>query len=135
MGLARKAGKLSLGNRPAREAVLEGRSRAIFLASDLSERSSRGIRYAAEEYGVPVIPIAESMDELGMALGKRSGIVSVDDAGFMKKGARSRCAEKRGGMQFMMIKYRVHEVAKDLNVPSKEVVDLLKKYFGDTKST
>lgn len=33
----------------------------------------------------------------------------------------------------MMIKYRVHEVAKDLNVPSKEVVDLLKKYFGDTK--
>ena len=32
----------------------------------------------------------------------------------------------------MMIKYRVHEVAKDLNVPSKEVVDLLKKYFGDT---
>lgn len=33
----------------------------------------------------------------------------------------------------MMIKYRVHEVAKDLNVPSKEVVDLLKKHFGDTK--
>ncbi len=25
----------------------------------------------------------------------------------------------------MMIKYRVHEVAKDLNVPSKEIIDLL----------
>lgn len=33
----------------------------------------------------------------------------------------------------MMIKYRVHEVAKDLNVPSKDIVDLLKKHFGDTK--
>lgn len=33
----------------------------------------------------------------------------------------------------MLIKYRVHEVAKDLGVPSKDVVELLKKHFGDTK--
>ena len=33
----------------------------------------------------------------------------------------------------MMIKYRVHEVAKDLNVPSKEVIDLLQKHFGEVK--
>ena len=31
----------------------------------------------------------------------------------------------------MMDKYRVHEVAKDLNVPSKELLDLLGKYFPD----
>lgn len=33
----------------------------------------------------------------------------------------------------MMIKYRVHEVAKDFNVPSKQVIDLLAKYFPDPK--
>ncbi|MGN0550296.1 MAG: translation initiation factor IF-2 [Acutalibacteraceae bacterium] len=33
----------------------------------------------------------------------------------------------------MMIKYRVHEVAKDLNVPSKDVIALLKEHFGETK--
>ena len=33
----------------------------------------------------------------------------------------------------MMIKYRVHEVAKDLNVPSKEIMDLLQKHFGEVK--
>lgn len=33
----------------------------------------------------------------------------------------------------MFIKYRVHEVSKDLNVPSKDVVELLKKHFGETK--
>ncbi len=33
----------------------------------------------------------------------------------------------------MMMKYRVHEVAKDLNVPSKEIVDLLQKHFGEVK--
>ena len=32
-----------------------------------------------------------------------------------------------------MIKYRVHEVAKDLNVPNKEVLDALQKYCGETK--
>ncbi len=33
----------------------------------------------------------------------------------------------------MMVKYRVHEVAKDLNVPSKDVIDLLAKHFKEPK--
>lgn len=33
----------------------------------------------------------------------------------------------------MEIKYRVHEVAKDFDQPSKDVVDLLGKYFDDPK--
>ena len=34
----------------------------------------------------------------------------------------------------MMIKYRVHEVAKDFNKQSKDVIDLLEKYFDEPKS-
>lgn len=33
----------------------------------------------------------------------------------------------------MMIKYRVNEVAKDLNVPTKEVISVLNKYTGTAK--
>lgn len=33
-----------------------------------------------------------------------------------------------------MIKYRIHEVAKDFNVPSKMVLELLSKYFSDVKN-
>lgn len=33
----------------------------------------------------------------------------------------------------MMVKYRVHEVAKDLGVASKEVIALLKEYLGEEK--
>ena len=33
----------------------------------------------------------------------------------------------------MMIKYRVHEVAKDLGVASKEIIALLKTYLGQEK--
>ena len=32
----------------------------------------------------------------------------------------------------MMMKYRVHEVAKDLDVPNKDVIDALQKYTGET---
>lgn len=32
-----------------------------------------------------------------------------------------------------MIKYRVHEIAKRLNVPNKEIIDLIKEHFGITK--
>ena len=32
-----------------------------------------------------------------------------------------------------MIKYRVHEVAKDLGIASKEVISLLKEHLGEEK--
>ena len=33
----------------------------------------------------------------------------------------------------MMMKYRVREVAKDLDIPNKEVLDTLAKYFPEPK--
>jgi len=33
----------------------------------------------------------------------------------------------------MLIKYRVHEVAKDLGIPSKEIIKVLKEYTGEEK--
>ena len=33
----------------------------------------------------------------------------------------------------MMDKYRVHEVAKDLNIPSKDILGLLEQYFPDAQ--
>ena len=33
----------------------------------------------------------------------------------------------------MMIKYRVREVAKDLNIPNKDVLDTLAKYFPEMR--
>lgn len=35
----------------------------------------------------------------------------------------------------MIKKYKLHEVAKDLNVPNKEIVDLIKKHFGIVKKS
>ena len=35
----------------------------------------------------------------------------------------------------MMIKYRVSDVAKDLNIPSKDIIALLAQYFDTPKKT
>ena len=35
----------------------------------------------------------------------------------------------------MMIKYRVHEVAKDFDMQSKDIVNILKKHFEEPKKT
>ena len=35
----------------------------------------------------------------------------------------------------MMIKYRVHEVAKDFDMQSKDIVNILKKHFDEPKKT
>ncbi|MDR3644929.1 MAG: translation initiation factor IF-2 N-terminal domain-containing protein, partial [Clostridia bacterium] len=33
----------------------------------------------------------------------------------------------------MMMKYRVHEVAKDLNIPSKDIIDLLGRFYDEPR--
>ena len=41
--------------------------------------------------------------------------------------------QTNGRDESMMMKYRVHEVAKDLNVPNKVVIEILQKYCNETK--
>lgn len=85
LGLARRAGRLTLGNDAAISSVVDGVSALILLADDLSPRTVKGVEQAAEEASVEVVRIAQTMDEISIALGKRCGVVSIDDAGFAKK--------------------------------------------------
>lgn len=85
LGIARRAGRLSLGNDAAVEALRKGRTRLILLASDLSPRTAGGVEFAANEEGVAAVRINATMDEISMALGKRTGVVAVNDSGFAKK--------------------------------------------------
>lgn len=85
LGIARRAGRLALGRDAAEEELRKGHTRLVLLAADLSTRSASGVVFAAREAGTPVITLGATMDEISMALGKRTGIVSVNDAGFAKK--------------------------------------------------
>jgi len=85
LGIARRAARLSLGNDATMDSLRLGEARLVILASDLSPRTAKGIKYVAEQEEVAVVQIEATMDEISMALGKRTGIVAVNDAGFAKK--------------------------------------------------
>ena len=99
LGIARRAGRLSLGFDAAADAIKNGKSSLLLLACDLSPRSLGSIGYIAEQAGVPVRQISATMEQLGIAIGKQqTGIISVNDSGFAKK-LHTLCADQQtGGM-------------------------------------
>lgn len=85
LGIARRAGKLALGNDPVLEAIRKQDAKLILAAVDLSTRTQKGIAAAAQTGNIPLLQTTISMDEFGFAIGKRVGILSVNDAGFAEK--------------------------------------------------
>ncbi len=85
LGIARRAGRVSLGFDAAVDAMRNGQCRLLLLAGDLSERTKRSITRAAEENDARIILLDIAMDELGAAVGKVTGIISVNDRGFAEK--------------------------------------------------
>ena len=81
LGLARRAGKLCSGY----DSVTADPSSlaAVYLASDLSEKSAKGIVFALKDSGVTPKRLDCDMSQIGFAIGKKPvGIIGVTDAGF-----------------------------------------------------
>ncbi|MGN0470632.1 MAG: L7Ae/L30e/S12e/Gadd45 family ribosomal protein [Acutalibacteraceae bacterium] len=92
LGIARRAGRLSLGFDTATEAMTKGRSKLLLLACDLSERTTRSITETAQKSGTQTIVLNIPMEQIGISLGKITGIISVNDEGFAEK-LKTLCAE------------------------------------------
>ncbi len=84
LSVCRRAGKLTLGMDEVKGSVHSGKAYIVLVASDTSERSLSEITRVCEEYETPLYQIPESMYDVGQALGKVYGIMSVTDAGFAK---------------------------------------------------
>lgn len=77
--LARKAGRIVVGIALTREAMRDGRARAVWIADDLAERRSRSLLERWRSTGV-VIYGGWSKDELGEVAGKPAvAVLSVTD--------------------------------------------------------
>ena len=85
LGIARRAQKLSMGADAAQEAMQKGKTKLLLLASDLSERPERSARAEAQAASTPVLPAGVTMDEIAFSVGKRTGILAVNDSGFAGK--------------------------------------------------
>ena len=79
LGIAKKAGKIAIGEENVSGAVRRGNARLILSASDASERSRRH----AAGYGVLSVAVPYTRSELGSVLGMgEPGIAAITDTGF-----------------------------------------------------
>lgn len=85
LGLCRRAGKMTLGCDMVTESVASGETRLILMASDISTHTENDVKAAAEGKNVKIIKILQNKEQLSMALGKTTAVLSVNDNGFAKK--------------------------------------------------
>lgn len=85
LGLSRKAGKIQIGFDPVKDTIETGKTDLVLVASDISANTAKKIKAVAEEYGVELLYIKRSKDELSFSLGKTCALVAVTDQGFSRK--------------------------------------------------
>lgn len=85
LGLCRRAGKLTMGLDPVKGSVISGESKLILLASDISKHTEKEITFTADDLNIQIVKLSYTKDELGLALGKLTAVISINDGGFAKK--------------------------------------------------
>lgn len=80
LGLARRANLLAIGTEKVTDALKTGKARLVVIASDISEKSEKELRYLANNK-VEILRISADLSTLSAAIGIRAGILAVTDSG------------------------------------------------------
>lgn len=83
VGLAKKAGKLEIGEEPVGGAARAGQAKLIIVAEDAAENTARRASHFAEAGHVKCLTVPFTKAELGAVLGRSScAMAAFTDAGF-----------------------------------------------------
>ncbi|MBR0412124.1 MAG: ribosomal L7Ae/L30e/S12e/Gadd45 family protein [Eubacterium sp.] len=84
LGMARRAGRLSMGHDMALGAVKGGKAKLVVFASDISPRLVNEFERACKDgkSPIPCIQIEETINDLHRFLGYKAGVLTVDDINF-----------------------------------------------------
>lgn len=87
LGLARRAGRLSMGHDTVLDSIKKNKSELIVFACDISQRLVSEIKAAADRHNknLPCVTISENMDEIFFTLGYKAGVISVNDTNFANR--------------------------------------------------
>ncbi len=86
--ICKKAGKLAVGMDMVKKVCTEGAAAAVFITTDISEKSFKEVRYVCAKNGVKLYRLEMTMDDMWYGLGKKAGIIAMTDAGFAKSCAK-----------------------------------------------
>lgn len=87
LGMARRAGKLSMGHDMAQKAIREHKAKVLIFACDVSDRLIKEFEVWCDKFNPNLIclKIDEAIDEIHMALGYKAGVITVNDENFSKR--------------------------------------------------
>ncbi len=83
LSICRKSGRMALGFDMSKEAAEKGRAELILLASDISPKTEKEVRFFARNK--KIIKTAYKIDDFFYGIGKKVGVVAVCDKGFAEK--------------------------------------------------
>lgn len=94
LGLCRRAGKLTLGNDPVIDSISLKKAKLVLVASDCSQHTSKGVLSIAHRCSVRAYVVPYTKEEISLAVGKYTAVLSICDDGFAKKAETLICLLK-----------------------------------------
>lgn len=87
LGMARRAGKLSMGHDMAEKSIKSKKAKLIVFASDISPRLKNEFSLLSDRFcpNLIALNLGESISQLHSALGYKAGVITVDDENFAKR--------------------------------------------------
>ncbi|HHW45671.1 MAG TPA: 50S ribosomal protein L7ae [Clostridiales bacterium] len=82
LGIARRAGKLSVGFEAVSDSIKRKKARLVLIASDISPKTEKELVYISQTSSIKVIRTSYDINTLSNAIGARAGTVSVNDSNF-----------------------------------------------------
>ncbi len=84
LGMARRAGKLSLGHDAATAAIVRNSAKLCVISSEGSDRLKREMEHSCSYEGknIPLLITDYTITELSAAIGSKAAVLTVDDEGF-----------------------------------------------------
>ena len=102
IGLARKGGRVEVGEEPVGAAARARKARLVLLAADAADNTLRRAAHFAQAGAVPVLQSPYTKGELGLSVGRAScAMLAVTDYGLaaaLARGLAARDRERFGGV-------------------------------------
>lgn len=83
--LAKRANKLIMGFDVVKESLQNKTGKLLVVSEDVSEKTRKEVLYLSQKYETEIIFIELTLDELWYLVGKRVGVMCINDDGFANK--------------------------------------------------
>lgn len=87
LGLARRAGRLSMGHAAAIGSIRSKKAKLVLVCAEISQGTKKDIEFTINKFS-PRTPVAVAdigVDEIYFACGYKAGVIAVEDENFSNK--------------------------------------------------